>query len=146
MRTSFLIFLSLLVSTTIAFAEGKNTNPANRKGMEIFTNSNTFTAKTGEELYKTNCQVCHMPAGQGAKGAGMYPALANNPNLASPEFTAEVVMNGLRGMPAFSSDLTDEQIAAVTNFVVTNFGNTSKTQITVDEVKGMRPKTKVSYE
>ena len=88
-----------------------------------------------------------MAEGQGAKtGAGMYPALAKNPNLQSPEYTATVLLNGLRGMPPFIRMMTDEQMAAVTNYVITHFGNKSPKLITPDEVKAMRPEPQTGEE
>lgn len=35
-----------------------------------------FVPRDGATLYRPSCQACHMAAGQGAAGAGIYPALA----------------------------------------------------------------------
>lgn len=34
-----------------------------------------FEQREGEHLFKAICQGCHMAQGQGAHGAGAYPAL-----------------------------------------------------------------------
>ena len=44
-----------------------------------FSQGKNFEEVSGDELYHAICQGCHMPDAQGAKGAGAYPALANNP-------------------------------------------------------------------
>ena len=64
-----------------------------------------------------------MPGGRGAAGAGAFPALANNPKLSVSGYPVTMVLNGHGGMPWFNGVLTPEQIAAVVNFVRTNFGN-----------------------
>ncbi len=45
-----------------------------------------FTHADGGQVYATICQGCHMAAGQGARGAGEYPALASNPKLAAAPY------------------------------------------------------------
>src|SRR6516225_8767139 len=84
-----------------------------------FANPTRFMPQTGEALYADICQGCHMPAGEGAFGAGRYPALANNPNLASAAHPLSQVINGYKGMPPFGALLTDAQVAAVVNYVRT---------------------------
>jgi mono/diheme cytochrome c family protein len=100
---------------------------------------NRFTATDGQELYRSICQGCHMPDAKGAKGAGMFPALAGNPKLTSAVYPAYVVLHGLHGMPSFAPDLDDAQIAAVVNYVVTHFGNHAKTLLTAQSVQAIRP-------
>ena len=97
-----------------------------------------FVQKDGESLYRAVCQSCHMADGQGAKGAGMYPALAGNPKLAAGLYPAYNVLNGRKGMPGFKSMLNDDQIAAVTNYVRTNMGNAYKDTVTAAQIKAMR--------
>jgi mono/diheme cytochrome c family protein len=99
----------------------------------------SITSETdGKKLYESICQGCHMPDAKGAQGAGMYPALAANPKLASAAYPVYVVLNGLRGMPKFGAWLNDGQIAAVVNFVITHFGNAAAMPATAEEVKAAR--------
>jgi mono/diheme cytochrome c family protein len=99
----------------------------------------SFTSETdGKKLFESICQGCHMPDAKGAKGAGMYPMLASNPKLIAPAYPVYVVLNGLRGMPDIGRHLTDAQVAAVVNYVITHFGNAAPAQTTADEVKAAR--------
>lgn len=43
---------------------------------EIFRSSGKITRKGGEAMYDAVCAGCHMPDGEGAVGAGAYPAVA----------------------------------------------------------------------
>jgi mono/diheme cytochrome c family protein len=99
----------------------------------------SLSAETdGRKLFESICQGCHMPDAKGAKGAGMYPALAGNPQLNSPAYPIYVVINGLRAMPDFGKHLTDEQIANVVNYVITHFGNAAPAQASADDVSAAR--------
>lgn len=99
-----------------------------------------FTATQGADIYATVCQGCHMPNGQGASGAGTYPALARNAKLASAPYIAHVVTNGQKGMPSFGALLSDEQVAQVSTYIRTHFGNQYEGTVSVTEVKAMRAK------
>lgn len=107
--------------------------------MQNFSNQRPrFTQSGGEALYQATCQGCHMVKGEGAKGAGFYPALASNPKLAAAAYPTSVVMNGLHGMPSFASKLTDAQIAEVVNYVRSNFGNQHTDPLSAADVKPFR--------
>jgi mono/diheme cytochrome c family protein len=104
---------------------------------------------SGEVLYQQICQGCHMPDGRGASGAGHYPALAGDRALQSAQFMAITLIDGRRNMPAFGGKsqegfsyivptLDDAQIAAVTNYVRTHFGNQFKGTISAAQVKALR--------
>jgi mono/diheme cytochrome c family protein len=107
-----------------------------------FDDPDRFRQQEGEVIYRTVCQACHMPAGQGAAGAGRYPALANNERLASAGYVVSVVANGLKAMPAFASKLApsgclfdDAQIASAVNYVRTHFGNSYTDRIAAEDVR-----------
>lgn len=85
-----------------------------------------FSEESGQALYANVCQACHMSEGQGAVGAGKYPALAKNENLEAGGYPVFVVVKGLKGMPPVGQMMSDEQVAAVVNYVRTNFGNNYK--------------------
>ncbi|WP_235917042.1 MULTISPECIES: c-type cytochrome [Brucella] len=99
---------------------------------------NTFTEKTGEELYANVCQACHMSKGQGAVGAGKYPALTKNENLESAGYPIYVILHGQKGMPPIGEMMSDNQVAAVVNYIRTNFGNDYKDAATAEDVKDAR--------
>ena len=98
-----------------------------------------FSEQDGEGLYRAICQGCHMPDGQGvSSGAGAYPALARNPRLAASAYPVLNVLNCLKGMPTFKAYLSDDQVAAVVNYVRTNMGNHYKDPVTAASVKALR--------
>jgi mono/diheme cytochrome c family protein len=97
-----------------------------------------FVEKSGEELFANVCQGCHMPDGKGASGAGTYPSLASNGNLESSGYPIGIVINGQRGMPPFGAMMSDDQVAAVVNYVRTHFGNRYPDAVTVEDVRAVR--------
>ena len=97
-----------------------------------------FGPRDGGQLFHAICQGCHMPDGQGAKGAGAYPALANNPRLAGAAYPIHTVLHGRKGMPPFEAMLDDEQVAAVVTYVRTHLGNHETTPVTAADVKALR--------
>lgn len=82
-----------------------------------------FEERDGAALYQGICQGCHMAQGQGATGAGSYPALAGDPRLASGSYVLRRVLHGSKAMPGLGRALDDEQVATVTNYVRKRFGN-----------------------
>jgi len=103
-----------------------------------FGNPGHFVPQSGEGLYADLCQACHMPGGVGAVGAAAYPALASDPKLASAGFALTIVIRGQKGMPPFGGLLTDEQVAAVVNYVRSHFGNRFADEVTAAEAKAAR--------
>ncbi len=102
----------------------------------------------GRQIYQHICQGCHMSDAGGAIGAGHYPALAKDPTLVSRQYMALTLLKGRRNMPAFGvkhaigfagppATLNNAQIAAVVNYVRTNFGNHYKDSITAAEVAAL---------
>ncbi len=96
--------------------------------------------KTGAEVYSMVCQSCHMAGGVGAKGAGMIPALANNPKLKVAAYPIVMVAKGRGGMPWFNDSLSADQMAAVINYIRTNFGNAYAEPVTAADVAKLSPK------
>lgn len=82
-----------------------------------------LTQTDGETIYRAVCVACHMPDGQGATGAGHYPALAGNENLAHADYPVHLIVHGQKAMPPVGEMLDDEQVAAVVNYIRTHFGN-----------------------
>ncbi len=103
-----------------------------------FSQGDKFTEQTGEALYANVCAACHMDQGQGAVGAGKYPALAKNTNLEAGGYPVYVLLHGLKGMPPVGQMMSDEQVAAVVNYVRTHFGNDYKDEVSVEDVAGTR--------
>jgi mono/diheme cytochrome c family protein len=98
-----------------------------------------FTEKTGEELFANVCRGCHMPDGGGAVGAGAYPSLVGDKNLESAGYPLTVIVRGQKAMPAFGAMMSDEQIAAVVNYLRSHFGNDYRDDVSSEDVKAVRP-------
>jgi mono/diheme cytochrome c family protein len=98
-----------------------------------------FTEQSGEQLFANVCQGCHMPDANGAVGAGIYPSLAGNRNLEAGGYPVYVIVRGQRAMPAIGAMMSDDQVAAVVNYLRTHFGNDYKDAVTAEDVKVVRP-------
>jgi len=103
-----------------------------------FVMSARFSEPDGEKLYRRVCAACHMADASGARGAGVYPALAKNPKLASGAYPLYVVMKGLNGMPPLGDMMTDQQAADVVNYIRTHFGNKYKDAVKPADAKALR--------
>lgn len=126
------------VSTSIAFADD-NAFALSLSGGGGGRNGRLMTTD-GRMIYEHVCQSCHMVDGKGAKlGPATYPALSANAKLVAKMYPAMMVVNGLGAMPAFGSMLSDEQVAAVVNYVRSNFGNPYTDAVLQAEVAGLRP-------
>jgi len=125
----FAVALALMLSSVAAHAQSA----------AHFSPFFGFTEQSGEQLYANVCQGCHMPDGQGAAGAGTYPSLAGNKNLEAGGYPVYVVVRGLRAMPAFAAMMSDDQVAAVVNYLRTHFGNDFKDTVAPEDVKAVRP-------
>lgn len=90
--------------------------------------------QTGKQVFETQCAACHVSDGTGIRR--MIPALANNPQVNSPDPASllNVVLKGTvgpmthtnptgAGMPAFAEKLTDDNIAAALTYIRNSWGN-----------------------
>lgn len=98
-----------------------------------------YTSTDGEVLYETLCAGCHMPEGQGASGAGDYPALSDNPNLEFAAYPITIIVNGQAAMPSLGHLLSDEQVLEVTNYIQSNLGNDYVPDGTLQMIADTRP-------
>ena len=89
---------------------------------------------SGEQVYRTVCQACHMADGRGGTGAATIPALANNPRLAAAAYPIFIVAKGKGAMPWFSDTLSPAQMAGVITYVRTHFGNNFPKPVTEADV------------
>jgi mono/diheme cytochrome c family protein len=119
-----------VTGATLAFAQGS--------GQPTLSPGASFIEQSGEALYANICQACHMEDGKGAVGAGLYPAIANNLKLVTRSYPVYVVLHGSRAMPPMEKLLSDEQVAAVVNYIRTHFGNAYADSVSAREVSGAR--------
>ena len=79
-----------------------------------------ITATSGAEVYEhARCFACH--GGLGYGGAG--PEFRGHENLSDDKHVIGAILSGPGEMPAFADTLTNEQIAAVSTYIRTNWGN-----------------------
>lgn len=97
-----------------------------------------FQQRSGPALFASICAGCHMAEGQGARGAGAYPALKGNVRLASAQYVLMMVMRGNKGMPGFAWQLDDEQVLAIANHAVQRFGPAGSLLLKPADVTAMR--------
>jgi mono/diheme cytochrome c family protein len=97
-----------------------------------------FSETSGEALFANVCRGCHMSDGRGAAGAGIYPSLVRNSNLQAREYPVGIVVNGQRDMPSFGAMMSDDQVAAVVNYLRTHFDNHYSDVVTSQDVKIIR--------
>ena len=125
---------ALLLSSFMACAESTEptaSRPALSTGFRFIENS-------GEELFANVCRGCHMPDGKGAAGAGIYPSLVANKNLEAGGYLVDIVVNGQRAMPPFGAMMSDDQVAAVVNYLRTHFDNHYQDAVTAADVQTVR--------
>lgn len=89
---------------------------------------------TGEQVYRQVCQSCHMADAKGGVGAAAIPGLASNPRLGVEAYPLYIVVNGKGAMPGFSDVLTPAQMANVTTYIRTHFGNRYRKPVTEADV------------
>jgi mono/diheme cytochrome c family protein len=141
-RSSFLALLAMLAVLGLAGGEVRaaDVHAADPRWPPVsLENPRHFVPRDGATLYRIVCQACHMADARGAQGAGMYPALAQDLRLKAAAYPVHVVLTGQHAMPAFGSLLDDEQVAAVVDFVRSNFGNHYTDKTPVSLVKALRP-------
>jgi mono/diheme cytochrome c family protein len=135
-KAALLGVLSIWPGSPPATAQDKPSPPAEAPLSSGFR----FTESTGEQLFTAVCQGCHMRDGRGASGAGSYPSLTGDKNLEAGGYPVYVVVRGQRAMPPIGRMMSDDQVAAVVNYVRTHFGNQYQDAVTSDDVKQVRPK------
>jgi len=89
---------------------------------------------TGEQVYTQVCQACHMADAKGGSSAATIPALANNPRLATAGYPISLILKGRGAMPSLADMLAPAQIANVTGYIRTHFGNNYPVPVTAEDV------------
>jgi mono/diheme cytochrome c family protein len=131
-------FLAVLVMLAW-FTPVSSAVPAENAAKVPLSTDYRFTETSGEDLFAGACQGCHMPDGNGAVGAGRYPALAGDKNLEAGGYPVTIVVRGFRAMPPIGAMMSDDQVAAVVNYVRTHFGNHFEDAVTAADVRAARP-------
>jgi mono/diheme cytochrome c family protein len=138
MKTSVVSFTGLLIALALVGALRPDHASAEDAPAVTLSSGRRFVETDGEAIYRAVCQSCHMADGQGAQGAGTYPALARNPRLAGAAYPVYNILHGRKAMPAFGPFLNDQQVAEVTGYVRTHFGNDHPVPVSAADVKALR--------
>jgi mono/diheme cytochrome c family protein len=106
------------------------------------------TMSAGAAIYAHACTACHEANGTGSPR--IYPPLPGNANLqsANPASILRIILDGAQtvttprapntgSMPAYAKQLSDQQVADVTNYVRNSWGNAAPL-VTPDEVAKAR--------
>lgn len=112
-------------------------DPSIAKWEAKFEGENAFITTEGKKLYHDSCAACHMHKGEGAYGAGYYPPLADNSKMESKYYIIDILINGFRGMPSFHGMMNDEQMAAVTQYIVNDLNGFNEI-VTAEDVAQLR--------
>lgn len=145
--------IAVYLKTVPAIANSSNSRPAyawgaaaddlkSIRGVPLPADLNQMT---GPQLYDAECASCHQAQGQGTKDG--LPSLFHNTALGTTK-TDNLVLVILEGiprlpgtpgaiMPAFKTQLSDQQIATLGTYLISNYGNPQAT-ITTDQVKSLR--------
>jgi mono/diheme cytochrome c family protein len=106
------------------------------------------TKQRGATLYLDNCGGCHQASGRGIPG--VFPPLAGNGVVvaAEPNNIIKVVDRGIHAragfvaMPAFATQLSEQQVAEIANYVRTSWGNKAPPNATSAIVAKLRASQK----
>ena len=100
-----------------------------------------FSEQGGADLFRNICAGCHQPDAKGAVGAGAYPSLVADAQLASADFMMSVLLGGLKAMPPVGDMMSDAQVADVINYVRTHFGNSYSDVVSAADISAARRRT-----
>lgn len=100
----------------------------------------------GKEIYSDFCVTCHLPNGKGVPGN--FPPLANSDWLTTKKIesikaikyglSGPIEVNGISYNNVMSAQgLSDREVADVMNYISNSWGNTSKNEVTLEEVSSI---------
>jgi mono/diheme cytochrome c family protein len=103
----------------------------------------------GAALFNGNCATCHGAEGAGiGKGFHAYPSLFNHGSTGAAEGNnlVSAILGGVHRdmqqgeilMPSFASELSDSQIAQLSNYVSKQFGNPAAANVSAEQVQKLR--------
>jgi mono/diheme cytochrome c family protein len=114
------------------------------------SNASDARLKNGQSVYISYCQSCHMEDGNGLPG--VFPSLVKTGNLNDPNRLVKVVLQGMRGPIVVNgekydgemapTDLTDQEVADVINYIRNTWGNKAPTVNAADVSKGKKATVK----
>ncbi len=133
-----LALATALATAPVVVAAAAPSDVTRPLSLAVLSPGRSYVETDGASLYANICQGCHMLEGRGATGAATYPSLVTSPKLQSADDVVEIVLGGLRTMPPVGRSMSDDQVAAVVNFVRNRFGNFADDPATAFDVKALR--------
>jgi len=110
------------------------------------------TGGPGAAVYNARCAVCHQMNGKGIRG--VYPSLVGSDiTLGDEQLAVLIILHGLQGpierdgvkfngvMQPWKNDLSDQEIADVTTYIRTSWGN-SASEVSLEMVQEIRDRTR----
>lgn len=147
-----IIYLSLILGIIVSCNSDKKKNQSTLNSEKIIISdtqeqkiaSPSFTR--GKEVYSNFCVTCHLPNGKGIPGN--FPPLAGSNWLSDKkEESIKAIKYGLSGPIEVNGEpynnvmaaqgLSDQEVADVMNYISNSWGNISKKEVTVAEVKAL---------
>lgn len=114
-RSVAVVLVVLAVGIGVTGCGGDDDTDATTTATEQTTTDTETTTAAGREIFVADCGSCHALSDAGTSGA-IGPSLDGiGLDVAAVE---DQVRNGGGGMPAFEGDLSDEEIQAVSAYVV----------------------------
>lgn len=145
-----LMAIAVYLKSTVPIRDPQDKQAADRFGQPLNveptlrglhpSNANN-SVSDGAALFSGNCASCHQPDGSGSKNQA-YPSLFNNTATGSgnPANLISAILFGVQrkagsedvlmpnfGPQSYVNPLTDRQIAAISNYVLKNYGNPAVT-------------------
>ncbi|MBC7944142.1 MAG: cytochrome c, partial [Burkholderiales bacterium] len=126
------------IAAMAVYLKSQQHEDAARTGQQVRPSEAQVEAllKQGAAIYEKHCEDCHQPDGKGVPR--VYPPLANNQSILMPypiNAIRMVLVGGFPpstegnprpyGMPPFSQDLSDQEVAAVVTYIRQSWGNSA---------------------
>ncbi len=110
------------VATYIRSAWSNKAGPVTEQ--QVASAGASVLSTVGASVYGARCASCHKANGGGGQG-GMFPALAGNPHVTSPDAKSmlETISHGRNMMPSWKGQLSPGDIAAVATYIRSAWGN-----------------------
>ena len=108
------------VATYIRSAWGNNASGVTEQ--QVASAGTSVSTAIGQSIYAQKCASCHRANGA---GGGPFPALAGNANVnaSSPNAVIGTIEHGRNIMPSWKGQLSNADIAAVTTYIRSAWGN-----------------------
>ncbi|WP_118972928.1 c-type cytochrome [Taibaiella koreensis] len=113
MKTNILIYA--LSAIVLSSSCGNNDPDADKEASASYPAQTNTTGNKGKTGFKHNCATCHGSDGTAGIGnaANLKVSRIDSVSIVS------IISKGKNAMPAFGSQLTQEEVAAITSYIIT---------------------------